>query len=238
MHRLEAAFLLVLVLSARDVAFAQTNPTDIRDGCVTGNIPSGFGTLDVDLFTVAAGTEFVLTDLQYRVELGPSDGYPRVVDEAGTTRWFFAGGLTESRSWATGIRFTAGKIVRLRLSRDVSPNINPYFICWSGYVSPSGTSSVSEGGDEHLGFKLGPNPTGGGATLWFRLDRAGPVTIAIYDTQGRLIHGQKYAQMQAGERSVRWDGRDLNGKKVESGVYFARLEAPGERHGAKIVRVD
>lgn len=240
MHRLEAAFLLVLVLSTGSVAYAQTNPMNVRDGCVTGTVPLGEGNHDVDLFTVPTGMDFVLTDVQQDVSFSIP---PVVVDETGTLRWlplpYYDGSNKNlrNRSWTTGIRFTAGQIVRMRFVRTIASQYL-YTICWAGHVSPSGTSSVGDGGDERLGFKLGPNPTSGGATVWFRLDRAGPVTLAIYDAQGRLIHGQKFEQMQAGERSVRWDGRDLNGKKAASGVYFARLEAPGEKRGAKLVRVD
>src|SRR5207249_3246567 len=109
-----------------------------------------------------------------------------------------------------------------------------YTICWAGYVSPSGTTSVIGGDAERLGFRIGPNPTAGGATLWFRLDREGPIKLAIYDAQGRLVRGLRTGTAHPGEQSVHWDGRDRNGKKVGSGLYFASLETQGEKHNAKI----
>lgn len=236
MHPYRSAILCLLVLlSLGGVAFAQTSPTNVIDGCSSGGfVPQGTGFTDVDLFTVPAGMDFVLTDLDWEWN---SSNNPLLTDGANQLRWRLQPASQGTRSWTTGTRFTAGEIVRIRFPRFTGSGATYQPICWAGYVSQSGTSSVGDGGNERLGFKLGPNPGGGGATLWFRLDRAGPVTLAVYDTQGRLVYGQKFDHMSAGERSVRWDGRDGEGKKIESGVYFARLETPGERHGAKIVRV-
>jgi hypothetical protein len=36
---------------------------------------------------------------------------------------------------------------------------------------------------------------------------------------------------------VRWDGADANGQRVAAGVYLARLDRPGGREVARILRV-
>jgi hypothetical protein len=40
-----------------------------------------------------------------------------------------------------------------------------------------------------------------------------------------------------GDYSVTWDGRDLSGRDVATGVYFYRLESPDTRSRLKMVRI-
>lgn len=234
MNRLDAAFLFAMALLATDVA-AQPMPSNIRDGCSSGSVePSA--TVDVDLFTVPEGMDFVLTDFAYETPGAVGNG-PRLVSEAGESRWVVMGNGTGTRSWATGIKYTSGKVVRARMGGNCC-NPYPYLICWTGYLSPSATSSVDGGETGRVGFRIGPNPTGAGATLWFRLERDGPIKLAIYDTQGRILRVLKSGPARAGEQSVRWDGRDRNGNDVSPGLYYARLETPTEGRTGKIIRLN
>jgi len=72
-----------------------------------------------------------------------------------------------------------------------------------------------------------PNPFNPDATVHFRLDRDGSVTLRAYDVQGRLVRTLVDGYLAAGERNVRWDGRDDAGRQLPSGSYFLRLDAPG-----------
>jgi len=57
---------------------------------------------------------------------------------------------------------------------------------------------------------------------------AGPgvrVLLSIYDLRGRLVRVLVDADEQPGRHTVRWDGRDLRGRMVGSGVYFYRIDA-------------
>ena len=64
---------------------------------------------------------------------------------------------------------------------------------------------------------------GAGASLELSLPVAGDAHVALYDARGRqvrvLVDGD---EMPAGERTLRWDGRDDAGRTVETGLYFAR----------------
>jgi hypothetical protein len=51
------------------------------------------------------------------------------------------------------------------------------------------------------------------------------VSLKVYDNMGRLVQTLVNAQQPAGEKSVYWDGKDLNKRKVSNGVYFLKLEA-------------
>ncbi len=39
----------------------------------------------------------------------------------------------------------------------------------------------------------------------------------------------------AGDREVRWDGRDDAGRSVPEGVYLVRLDLASETHAAKVL---
>lgn len=74
-----------------------------------------------------------------------------------------------------------------------------------------------------------PNPAAGAVRFAFTLPRGGRVTLAIVDAQGRLVCEAFAGDLGAGARSVAWDGRDLEGRPVPAGLYFAVLGAAGER---------
>ena len=51
------------------------------------------------------------------------------------------------------------------------------------------------------------------------------VTLKVYDLRGRLVQTLVNELREAGNYSVFWDGTDISGRKVASGVYFYRLQA-------------
>jgi FlgD Ig-like domain len=72
-----------------------------------------------------------------------------------------------------------------------------------------------------------PNPARDGTLLSFALPEAGPVTLAVYGTDGRHVRTLSAGQMEAGEHQLRFDLRDAGGRQISSGIYFVRLEANG-----------
>ena len=231
--RLVPPLVLVAVLSVP--VGAEVLPPEPRDGCVTGMIPAYSPPTDIDLFTVPDGMRFVLTEIQ--IEAG-SPTLASLIDDLGTPRWIRLG-TDGTRSWVTGITFGPNRIVRIQFGHH--PYDRVYTICWTGYLRPlpPPPTSVTGGKDQvGLNLRVGPNPGTGSTTLWFRLDRPGPFKLAIYDPQGRLVRTLRSGQTAVGDQAVRWDGRDRNGKDVEAGLFFARLETSGGRRSAKIVRVE
>jgi hypothetical protein len=69
-----------------------------------------------------------------------------------------------------------------------------------------------------------PNPFAGTAHATYGLQESGPVTLRIYDVQGRLVKVLREGREVAGPHGVVWDGRDDAGRTVASGVYFYRLQ--------------
>ena len=78
-----------------------------------------------------------------------------------------------------------------------------------------------------------PNPLQDGATIRFRLNRAGPVSLGLYDASGRRLAELASGDRAAGFHEVRWDAAG-----VPAGIYFARLEWGGRVALRKLVRMN
>ena len=71
-----------------------------------------------------------------------------------------------------------------------------------------------------------PNPFSDWTNITFTIPQANiydQVELLIYDNNGRLIDQLVDESLGAGHYSVRWDGMLPSGKKVASGIYYARL---------------
>jgi TolB protein len=79
------------------------------------------------------------------------------------------------------------------------------------------------------------SPARGAMSFRFALPADGAVRLAIYDIQGRRVATVLDQTLAAGSRTARWDGRDIRGKLVASGAYFAKLEAAGEVQMQKLL---
>lgn len=63
----------------------------------------------------------------------------------------------------------------------------------------------------------------------------GAIEISVYDTAGRLVAPLVSGYREAGVHEAVWDGRDARGETVASGVYFARMDAPGCSSTKKLI---
>ncbi len=72
-----------------------------------------------------------------------------------------------------------------------------------------------------------PNPFRPSTTIPFTLAESGPVRLSVYGADGRLIAQLIEGEQAAGRHIVSWDGRDRNGQRLPSGVYFFALNAGG-----------
>jgi hypothetical protein len=80
-----------------------------------------------------------------------------------------------------------------------------------------------------------PNPFNPQTTIAFSLAQRANVHLAIYDVNGALVHTLVNGVRPAGPSSASWDGRDMNGALVSSGVYFYKLVAGGFTQTKKMV---
>jgi hypothetical protein len=80
-----------------------------------------------------------------------------------------------------------------------------------------------------------PNPFNPRTELSVSIDAAGPIRLAIYDTEGRLVRILHQAVREAGDFRVIFDGRDHAGRELPSGVYVARLETARNSTNTRLV---
>jgi hypothetical protein len=80
-----------------------------------------------------------------------------------------------------------------------------------------------------------PNPFGPVTRIDYRLGEGGPVNLAVFDAGGRQVRALIRTVQGPGEYSVRWDGRDDNGRSVTPGVYFYRLDSGQQSQTRKLI---
>ena len=74
-----------------------------------------------------------------------------------------------------------------------------------------------------------PNPFNPSTTISFDLNVRLTLNLKIFDQLGREIITLFSGTLEQGKHSYIWNGKDKNGKKVSSGIYFSQLHA-GDRH--------
>ena len=85
-----------------------------------------------------------------------------------------------------------------------------------------------------------PNPFNPETWIPFELERAGDVTISIYTISGHLVREISLGHIREGfystkETAAHWDGRNEQGTKVASGVYFYMLQVDGISYTKKML---
>jgi len=68
-----------------------------------------------------------------------------------------------------------------------------------------------------------PNPFNPSTTIDYVVGRAGPVSLVVYDLQGRVVRTLVRETAQPGAYSALWRGADDRGRRVASGVYCYAL---------------
>ncbi|MBT3825065.1 MAG: T9SS type A sorting domain-containing protein [Candidatus Marinimicrobia bacterium] len=82
---------------------------------------------------------------------------------------------------------------------------------------------------------LHPNPFNPITTIKYSLPEAGSVQLLILNILGQEIMKLQNEVQAPGNYEVQWNGLDQTGKPVDTGVYFARLEAGNYSETIKMV---
>jgi len=105
------------------------------------------------------------------------------------------------------------------------------------YLVPGGSTPVQDTPRVLTLAQNTPNPFNPLTKIAFALDRNGPVRLAVYDLQGRLVRNLVSEPMTAGEHTLVWDGRDDANQQAASGTYVYRLTADGTTLSRKMTLV-
>ncbi|UCE07052.1 MAG: T9SS type A sorting domain-containing protein, partial [bacterium] len=70
-----------------------------------------------------------------------------------------------------------------------------------------------------------PNPFNPTTTIRYDLPEATNVRLEIYDLQGNIVRRLFEGHQKAGHYAIAWDGRNKQGTRIVSGIYFYRLRS-------------
>lgn len=124
----------------------------------------------------------------------------------------------------------AGDTVQVRFrfatdGADVAEGVYIDDVTVSTGTAPSGYSIPGDDAGETpiVLHQNRPNPFTPHTDIGFTMAADGPVTLSVYNIQGRLIRTLLDEARWAGEHSAFWDGKDELGVDVAAGVYMCRL---------------
>lgn len=91
------------------------------------------------------------------------------------------------------------------------------------------STDVADGGYAIPGqFSMGqnyPNPFNPETKIAFNLEKAGDVTLEVFDILGRKVSTLQSGYLGAGQYEYTWHGADHSGRQAASGIYFYRLSS-------------
>jgi len=73
-----------------------------------------------------------------------------------------------------------------------------------------------------------PTPAKTGTVLRFALPKSANVSLDVFDIAGRSVRNLASGSMAAGVHTTSWDLRDMDGGRVEGGMYFLRLRVDNQ----------
>ncbi|MEO0128186.1 MAG: FlgD immunoglobulin-like domain containing protein [candidate division WOR-3 bacterium] len=107
-------------------------------------------------------------------------------------------------------------------------------------VIPLPQYGIKESSNKSIVPKLELQPnfiTGNGATIKYTVTNAEKIKLVVYDITGKVVKTIINKYQEPGTYTVRWNGKDQNGKSVSAGIYFVTLDTGTEPLTRKAVLV-
>jgi len=82
-----------------------------------------------------------------------------------------------------------------------------------------------------------PNPFNPSTSIRFLLPSEEWVSLKIYSSSGRLVRKLYQGVLSSGQHTIRWDGKDNNGKEMPSGVYLYKLQTKKRTLSKKMILI-
>lgn len=83
-----------------------------------------------------------------------------------------------------------------------------------------------------------PNPAQDRTEIEFNIPNSGKVSIVLYDNNGKIMQTLENQSCSAGNNSMTWNCRDLNGNRVPNGIFFYEVRFGNEIQKKKMVVVE
>jgi len=198
------------------IADVHTQPTDDAGNIVGRVLHVGVGEVDLGIFLTNSPSD----DYQPMAYVGPVMSYYETITE----NW---DRLTDEQ-WKEIIR-----------NNDLPQRpdwVNVYLTDKTGSARISGRElagrayTSANDSQQHLPevFSLAqnyPNPFNPITTIKFNLPQNAQVTLTVYNILGQTIITLIDGQKPAGTHYITWDGKDMQGNQVASGIYFCKIAA-------------
>jgi outer membrane protein assembly factor BamB len=96
-------------------------------------------------------------------------------------------------------------------------------------IGPGGVSGIADNASEQPARDVFlhnyPNPFNPETTIRFQLPEDELLELTIHNLQGQMVRTLVNEVVPAGMHSAIWNGRDSNGNRASSGIYFYKLKA-------------
>jgi len=80
-----------------------------------------------------------------------------------------------------------------------------------------------------------PNPFNPATTIMFETEVAGKIQLEIYNVKGQKVKTLLNEEMEVGNHSIIWEGKDDENNKVSSGMYFYKISVNGKHKAKKMI---
>lgn len=80
-----------------------------------------------------------------------------------------------------------------------------------------------------------PNPFNPTTTISYSVPTSGMTSVKVFNLKGQVINTLVNKELAGGNHSVVWNGTDMNGRAVSSGIYFVRVENDGKAVSKKML---
>ncbi|MEO0020314.1 MAG: FlgD immunoglobulin-like domain containing protein [candidate division WOR-3 bacterium] len=98
---------------------------------------------------------------------------------------------------------------------------------WTDGSSGGGVQAISSLTVPIEELSVNPNPVTNCVTVAFHINQTAPVKIGVYDRTGRLVSIVADANLPPGKHDIVWHCTDLNGNRLDKGIYLLRVLAGG-----------
>ena len=174
------------------------------------------------MIEVSCAISDINSDGALEIVLGTHDSFCRSLKSNGDEKWEYELGGDPHSGPALGDIDGDGKIevVVATLSGEV------FVLDWP--ARPIGIEENEKLQNTSYKLQVYPNPFTRETVIQYEKNLPTPysllLTISIYDLAGRLVRTLPISNSQFPVTSIVWDGRNNEGKRVSSGIYFCRIE--------------
>ena len=88
---------------------------------------------------------------------------------------------------------------------------------------------------DQISVRVYPNPTSNEAKISFTLANSQMISVKIFNAAGNMVYSLQNIYKTAGNNVINWNGNDGTGTKLQSGIYFIKLEANNKIITKKLV---